>query len=255
MTETSKSATPCASGAKAGLSEPPACCCGWTFSVGEPLAGPSVRKALSGLAPCACSAISGHATRPGELAGLVPSGKVSVRLRKVPVREVPVREVPVRLRITSIAICERVAARDERIAIKVDSATVPICAPMSPAPTPSAGCGSDKHSGTKRKGGCCHGTPSGITRVRVDRRAVHDGRTVLGYIYDFRIRGLDDDRLSFCRYCLLGCAIQISSVPCVRSQHLNRGHHTVRIVEVGVAERRGPRQVLTHVMEYGWKLR
>src|SRR5258707_10019322 len=91
--------------------------------------------------------------------------------------------------------------------------------------------------------------------IRSQWRPVDEPWIVFRHIDEVGICRLNDDRLSLGGHGLLGCALQVARALCALPHGLNRSEYTLLIVHKGVAECRGPREVLAHVLENRGELR
>ena len=120
----------------------------------------------------------------------------------------------------------------------------------------------------------------GITRVSRNRFAVDDFGVVARYVDHVRLRRLDGDVLrgrlddrragvvhrrirvrcvvggSRCgRHPQLGGALQLAGTRCTLTHDLDRVHHVVRVVVVGLPESGGPWQILRHLVQHALERR
>src|SRR6266404_4566573 len=163
--------------------------------------------------------------------------------------------------VTQITMMEPVmpelsAVRHELVVVEGCPAAMPVISPMAPAPAKSAKI-SESKSNTKRQSDAApknsrHRIPA---RIGHDRSAIHKPRIVGRHVNRFRISRLNNDCVSLRCYVLLFIAAQMSGVLSVSAHLLNSIGHVLRVVGVGLAQRRTPRQILVHVLEHGRKLR
>src|SRR5712672_2383732 len=181
---------------------------------------------------------------------------------KAPMANVSVIEsATVKVAVTQITMMKPVmpelsAVRNELMVIEECPAALPVVAPMAPAPAKSPKI-SESKSNTERKSDAApknsrHRIPAWVGH---DRSAIHKPRIIGRHINRFRIRRLDNDCVSLRCYLLLFIATQMSGVLSVSAHLLNSIGHVLRVVCVGLAQRRTPRQILVHVLEHGRKLR
>src|SRR6266436_2954849 len=177
---------------------------------------------------------------------------------KAPMANVAVIESSmVKVAVIEITVMESVVAklsavRNELVVIEECPAAMPVVAPMAPAPAESAEI-SESKSNTERQSDAApknsrHRIPA---RVGHDRSAIYKPRIIGRHVNRFRISRLDNDCVSLRRYSLLFIAIQVPSLLSVLTHLLNSIGHVLRVVGVGLAQRRTPRQILVHVLEHG----
>src|SRR5712675_3031946 len=181
---------------------------------------------------------------------------------KAPVANAAVSEPTVaKVAVTQITMMEPVmpelsAVRYELAVIERCPAAMPVVAPMAPAPAKSPEISGSK-SNTERQPDAA---PKN-SRYRIpawvghDRSAIYKPRIIGRHVNRFRISRLDNDCVSLRCYLLLFIATQMSGVLSVSAHLLNSIGHVLRVVGVGLAQRRTPRQILVHVLEHGRKLR
>src|SRR5438270_8818841 len=149
------------------------------------------------------------------------------------------------------AMGEGRAAREPWMVVEGDRAVAPVETPVMPAPAVMREkTDAQAQSEVKARSavvGTRHADP---VRVGKERCAVREPRIVGRHVHDLRIRWLDDDRLALCRDRLLRCALQRTRRLRASAQRLDRLHHLACLAGIGLTERRGPRQVLAHVVEY-----
>src|SRR5882762_686783 len=181
---------------------------------------------------------------------------------KAPMANVAVIEsAMVKVAVIEITVMESVmtklsAVRNELVMVEECSAAMPVISPMAPAPSKSSEVPKSKSNAERQSDAApknaLHRIPAWIGD---DRSAIYKPRIIGRHINRFRISRFDDDCVSLRRYPLLFIAIQVASLLSVLTHLLNSIGHVLRVVGVGLAQRRTPRQILVHVLEHGRKLR
>src|ERR1700751_4700810 len=136
------------------------------------------------------------------------------------------------------------------------STAMPVIAPMTPAP-PKSSEEADTKSNAEAEADAAPKNSGHRIPVRVsdDRRPVHQPRIVGRDVDHLRVGRLDDDRVALRGHLLLLAAVQMASVARLLTKGLHRIGDILRLVDIRLAERRGPREVLVHVFENRGKLR
>ena len=135
--------------------------------------------------------------------------------------------------------------------IKNHETTAPVAAPEAPAPR----IGKKADGITKTERHKWANEEIDIARVHRQWCAVHYPRIVGGNIDDLRIRWLDDDRLPLGRHLLLLRGFQGAGVFRALAHNLDGVHNLLRVIVIGVPQRRRPREIFIHIGQHRRKFR
>src|SRR5580704_8918769 len=194
------------------------------------------------------------AERVWRCAGVVVNAATTAVTRATAAANVVSHAVITAAAIVVAAVVKRIAARVVAVVVVDHGMAVPVGSPVAPAPAKAAE-ETDSETNSKEKVRAAK-PDSGIwipIRPRGYGIAVHHPGIVGWNVNNIRLRGLNDDRRTLVRHGLLLRALQISRLLGFLAHHLNRIHHVLLLVVVGVAQRRGPGQVFIHVAEDRWK--
>src|SRR5579863_925145 len=154
-----------------------------------------------------------------------------------------------------VAVVKCIAARVVAI-IVIDYATAaPTYTPVAPAPSIPAP-ETDAEADTSPKNRRAAVPDPGIripARPGNYRIAVNQPRIIGGDIHHVGLSRLNDDVRALRLDGLLRRVLQIAGLLRFLAHHLNRVHHLLFLVVVGVAQRRGPGNIFVHVSQHGGK--
>src|SRR2546426_587882 len=157
--------------------------------------------------------------------------------------------------IEGVAIHEGSAAGDEDVVVEDDSVAMPVASPaVKPPAEPAEEADVEGPERDARSGDEQPRIPI-PSRPGDDGRSVHHPRVVFRYVDDLRARRFDDDRLSLLGHLRLRRRLQVARRLRAPAHVLDGAHHFRLVIDVGVAERRRPREVLVHVGEHRRKRR
>src|SRR5882762_6249498 len=167
-----------------------------------------------------------------------------------------VKVVVIEITVMESVVAKLSAVRNELMMIEECPAAMPVVAPMAPAPAESTEISKSKSNAERQSDATPKNSrrliPSGIDRYRPP---VNQPRIIGRHVDHLRIGRFNNDCVSLCSDPLLLAAIQVPSLLSVLTHLLNSVGHVLRVVGVGLAQRRTPRQILVHVLEHGRKLR
>src|ERR1700756_4087896 len=148
--------------------------------------------------------------------------------------------------VIEAAIGEHSAVRYPGAMIEHDSTTaMPTEAPVSPSPAKPA-----KEANSKAQAKRDSGYPEVKSRIAVPPRpdadggTIHEPRIVFRHINNLRIGGFDHDLLVLRGYVFLRVALQVPRLFRTVAHGLNGVHHLLLLVDISVAQRRRPFQIL-----------
>src|SRR5580700_2986056 len=194
------------------------------------------------------------AKRVWRCAGMVVNASATAVTRAAATANVISHPVIASAPIVVAAVVKRIAARVIAIVVVDDGAAVPVGAPVSPAPAKTAEEADSESSSEEKVWPAKPDSGIGIPiRPRRYGIAVNDPRVVGRNVNNIRLRGLNDDGRTLSGHVLLLSGFQISRLLRFLAHHLDRVHHVLLLVVIGIAQRRGPGQVFIHVAEDRWK--
>src|SRR5580700_3152324 len=216
--------------------------------------GPGMQTALSVRLPESSSGLLVAAERMWRCARMVVDAAATAVTRATATANVISHPAIPPAAIVVATVVKRIAARVIAIVIVDDGAAVPVGAPVSPAPAKTAEEADSESSSEEKVWPAKPDSGIGIPiRPRRYGIAVNDPRVVGRNVNNIRLRGLNDDGRTLSGHVLLLSGFQISRLLRFLAHHLDRVHHVLLLVVIGIAQRRGPGQVFIHVAEDRWK--
>src|ERR1700722_5660943 len=153
--------------------------------------------------------------------------------------------------IEVVAIGENSAVGNVAVVVEENSMTTPVVTPVSPAPAKSV-----KEADPKAEAKRDSRAANVESRIRIPARpnsdgpSIHEPRVILRHVNNLRIGGLYHNGLPLLTYFLLRCAFQVARLLRTVAHYLNSIHHVLLLIDVSIAEGRGPRQIFVHVGEH-----
>src|SRR5580693_10177298 len=173
-------------------------------------------------------------------AGSSVKARASVKTRR------PMESAAMGVTVTEITMMEPlmtelIAMRDKGVMVEECPSTMPVISPVAPAP-PNSSEVADAKSNSKAKADAApknpgNGIPAWIGNNWV---AVHEPRIIGWDVDHFWIGRFNDDRAALRGHLLLFVAVQTAGVMGLLAQELHRICNILRLVDIGLAERRGP---------------
>src|SRR5882757_3940649 len=156
---------------------------------------------------------------------------------------------------TSIVIDEGRAVGDVPVVVVIQLVMVPVSSPMVPTPTKAAENSDADSDAEENSRPDEHVRTSDPTRIERERVSVDIPRIVFRHINDVGISGRNRDSLPLARHILLRRGLQVSCLLRALTHYLNCIEDFLRLVYIGLSQRRGPGEVLVQHRKHRRKLR
>src|ERR1700688_3174852 len=149
------------------------------------------------------------------------------------------------------AIGENSAMGYIAVVVEHHSMTAPVGPPVPPAPAKPA-----EKANSKAESKCNARAANVQSRIRIpswpysNGRSIHEPRVIFRHVNDIGIGWVDHNGLAVLAHLFLRCALLVARLLCAVAHCLNRIHHVLLLVDVSIAERRRPGEILVHVGEH-----